>query len=292
MSKAYVLTILVATGDPEGVRTVEKSNWTGLGVTFGRSDLATAAELITLPGVYILLGEDQDEDFDGQIYVGQGEKVGARLQQHQRDDAKEFWTHTVVFVSKDSSLNRAHLLYLEADLIGLAHTAKRVRIANKDRPARPVLSPAAEAEAAGFLAEMLAILPVIGVRAFERPTASSVAARRRYFLKGPDTYGEGEERPDGFLVLAGARGRVTEAEALSPGYSRMRERLVSTGVFVEEGGGYRLVEDRLFRSPSRAAAALLGRNSNGRVEWKDANGTTLKQHQIADDGAAPEETVG
>ena len=35
MSDPYVLTILVTSGDPEGVRVVEKSNWSGQGVVLG-----------------------------------------------------------------------------------------------------------------------------------------------------------------------------------------------------------------------------------------------------------------
>ena len=35
----YVITILVTSGDPDGVRVVEKSNWTGRGVMFARADL-------------------------------------------------------------------------------------------------------------------------------------------------------------------------------------------------------------------------------------------------------------
>jgi hypothetical protein len=36
----------------------------------------------------------------------------------------------------------------------------------------------------------------------------------------------------------------------------------------------RFAEDYLFSSPSLAAMTLLGRTSNGRVEWKNASGTT------------------
>lgn len=66
----------------------------------------------------------------------------------------------------------------------------------------------------------------------------------------------------------------------------MRARLVAAGKLVLEGDMYRLVEDTLFKSPSTAAMVLLGRNANGRVEWKDAGGTTLKDHQTAASGAA------
>ena len=151
MSDPYVLTILVTSGDPEGIRVVEKSNWSGQGVVFGRADLKVAeGQGISSPGIYVLVGEDPDGTFDQRIYVGQGEEVGKRLNQHQRDESKDFWNDTVVFVSKDGGLNRAHILHLEARLLKLADASNRVAVANGNRPSPPALSPSANAEAEGF----------------------------------------------------------------------------------------------------------------------------------------------
>ena len=44
-------------------------------------------------------------------------------------------------------------------------------------------------------------------------------------------------------------------------------------------GYLRLTQDYKFSSPSTAAAVLLGRNANGRIEWKTATGETLKEIQ-------------
>jgi hypothetical protein len=59
----------------------------------------------------------------------------------------------------------------------------------------------------------------------------------------------------------------------------LRQQLVAAGTFVVEGRNLRLVHDYVFASPSAAAATLLGRTSNGRVEWKAGDGTTLKDLQ-------------
>ena len=282
MSDPYVLTILVTSGDPEGVRVVEKSNWSGQGVVFGRADLGVAnGHGISSPGIYVLVGEDPDGTFDQRIYVGQGEEVGKRLTQHQRDESKDFWNGTVVFVSKDGGLNRAHILHLEARLLELADASNRVAVANGNRPSPPSLSPSANAEAEGFLREMLGIFPVLGIAAFEKPQRADPKVRRRYFLKGPDAEGEGEDRPDGFLVLAGAKARVDEVASLTPSFVRLRARLIASGHLVERNGTYELTDDYLFSSPSLAAVALLGRNANGRTEWRDTAGVTLKEHQEA-----------
>jgi Domain of unknown function (DUF4357) len=41
-------------------------------------------------------------------------------------------------------------------------------------------------------------------------------------------------------------------------------------------------QDYSFSSPSTAAAVVLGRSANGRVEWKAADGRTLKEIQEAE----------
>ena len=57
------------------------------------------------------------------------------------------------------------------------------------------------------------------------------------------------------------------------------------GLFVEAGNHLRLTEDYVFASPSTAAMVMLGRTSNGRIEWKTPAGQTLKELQTADTAA-------
>jgi hypothetical protein len=59
----------------------------------------------------------------------------------------------------------------------------------------------------------------------------------------------------------------------------MRDELVRQKVLVTDGDCLRLVQDYLFASPSLAAGVMLGRPANGRVEWKAADGRTLKDIQ-------------
>ena len=128
-------------------------------------------------------------------------------------------------------------------MLELADASNRVAVANGNRPSPPSLSPSANAEAEGFLREMLGIFPVLGIAAFEKPQRADPQVRRRYFLKGPDAKGEGEDRPDGFLVLAGAEGRIHETGSLQPSFARLRARLVASGHLVERNGTYELTDD-------------------------------------------------
>lgn len=148
------------------------------------------------------------------------------------------------------------------------------------------MAAADHAVVSGFLAEMRAIFPVRGVDAFDVAVAQSPETTRRYFLTGPDASGEGEERSDGFLVFAAALARAEQAPSIGDTYSRLRRRLVETGDLIEDGPSYRLTNDTIFASPSAAAAVLLGRTANGRIEWIDAEGVSLKQRQLAATGQA------
>jgi hypothetical protein len=49
--------------------------------------------------------------------------------------------------------------------------------------------------------------------------------------------------------------------------------------FRDNGWEIRFSQDYVFSSPSTAAAVVLGRSANGRVEWKDSQGRMLKQLQ-------------
>lgn len=41
------------------------------------------------------------------------------------------------------------------------------------------------------------------------------------------------------------------------------------------------IQDYTFTSPSLAAQVVLGRSANGRIDWKDGSGKTLKALQEA-----------
>ena len=59
----------------------------------------------------------------------------------------------------------------------------------------------------------------------------------------------------------------------------LRQSLAEAGVLLADGEHLRLTQDYVFGSPPLAAMVLLGRTSNGRIEWKSAAGVTLKELQ-------------
>lgn len=174
MSEPYTIRIYVPDGDPTGPKIVELLNWTGVGLAFPRvawPKLKDRSEF-KRSGVYVLVGAAEGATDDlPTVYIGQGEEIGTRIEAH---DAKEFWDWCYAFVTSGNALNRAHITWLEHALIDKALKAGRCHLDNGTEPKEPGLSESEKADTAGFLREMLRILPLLGVRAFEKPHAVAV----------------------------------------------------------------------------------------------------------------------
>jgi Domain of unknown function (DUF4357) len=276
---SFSLRIFVLGGEFEGLRLVEKSNWNGRGLVCPRATFprAKARSEFGRTGVYVLSGPEED---GGQlkIYIGEGDPNRARLEQHYA--RKDFWTTLFLFTSKDEYLNKAHIKFLEARLISTAQEAKRCELDNGNRPALPSMSEADAAEAEGFLREMLICFPVLGLDVFEKPLKGQ-SGRQTLILKGKGIEAKGYESPDGFVVLANSQAVRDAVPSIHRFMLDMRDSLEKRGVFQSDGSGYRLSQDYVFDSPSTAAGVLLGRSANGRLEWKDMKGRSLKQIQEA-----------
>jgi len=289
MPQPFALRLFVPSGIPEGLRIVEKSNWSGIGFVVPRSQLAEflARPEAQRPGVYVLLGAEPDGSGD-LAYIGEADPLGRRLEQHAA--SRDFWTVAFAFTDKDSHLNKAHGLHLEARLIDLARQARRSRLDNLQQGRAISLSEVDRAEAEGYLSELLLCCPVLGLRLFERPQAPSLSPSSpatpspappptTFHLRGPDADGQGYESPGGFTVLEGARARLAFVESSPASLVAFRQQLSDQGVFAPDGQGLILSQSYEFNSPSQAAALLLARTANGLIEWKDCIGLTLREHR-------------
>jgi len=278
MARPTNIRIFLADGTPEGLRIIEKSNWTGRGFDFARADWTRVRGRTDFakPGVYVLMGPA--DDGGAIVYIGEADELRARLNMHHA--ALDFWTRAIAFVSKDENLNKAGVKYLESRLVGLAVSAKRAQLRNGNIPNPPFLSEADQAEAEGFLEEMLPIYPLLGLSAFEIVVASATATQTpRLRLEGPAAEAFGRDTAEGFIVEAGSRARASETSSL-PSYVRtLRKRLLAEQILVASDQNLTLAKDWVFSSPSTAATAMLGRPANGRTEWCDLSGRTLKSIQ-------------
>lgn len=172
MPAPFTIRIFVPNGDPEGVRIIDRMNWTGLGIVVPREKWPDTRKRDEFgrPGVYILAGYEGDTDRPT-IYVGQADDLRDRLDQHAK--GKEFWDRAIAFISTNNSLNRAHILWLEYALYAKARAADRADLDNGQVPSEPRLSESERADIHAFLNEILQILPLVGLQVLElrRPVA-------------------------------------------------------------------------------------------------------------------------
>jgi len=91
----------------------------------------------------------------------------------------------------------------------------------------------------------------------------------------------------GFVVRSASQAVADTAPGMAQhvrGMFDLRQELISNGVLALQGALYQFTQDYTFSAPSTAAAVVLGRSANGRVEWKAADGRTLKEIQEAEAG--------
>jgi hypothetical protein len=180
MPNPYTIRIFVPEGDPEGVRVIDRFNWTGLGIVFPREKWPSTRQRpeFSRAGVYILSGYDKPDDELPTIYIGEGEETRTRIDTHFQK--KQFWDKAIVFTGASNVLNKAHIRWLEYELVKRAAHAKRCSLENGNEPQEPFLSEAESADIKAFLSEILLILPLVELRVFEVPkpvsTTQSVAA--------------------------------------------------------------------------------------------------------------------
>ena len=279
-SIGFSVKIFVPSGDPEGPRVIEKSNWTGQGIVFPRSVFAEVRrrEELNRTGAYVLWEPGTSQQLPS-VYIGQSDLLRQRLVDHAKN--KDFWTRAIVFTSKDQSLNKAHVRHIEARLLGLARDAKGCELENSTVPPLPPLSDADKADAELYLADMLLCLPVVGLSFFERPRGPA-GKTRELFLSAKDIQARGYEEPSGFVVRSGSQAVKDEVPSIHNYLSGLRTELRKQGILEDSGTSFRVTHDYVFGSPSMAAGVLLGRNSNGRIDWKDSAGRSLKELQDAE----------
>ena len=91
MPDPFTIRIFVPDGDPEGVRLIDRMNWTGIGLAFPRvkwPEIKQRSEFLRT-GVYILVGYTEEDDDLPTIYIGQADGLRSRIHSHVQN--KDFW---------------------------------------------------------------------------------------------------------------------------------------------------------------------------------------------------------
>ncbi len=273
-SRAFTVRIFLANGSPEGIRIVEKSNWNGVGIVCPRPifNQAQSREEFGKPGVYLLVGSSQKSELPV-VYIGEGDPVRDRLQSHNVDPKKDFWTQAIFFTG---NLNKADIQHLESRLITLARLAKRCVLENVKTPTEPSLSEMDWADAEGFLEELLLCLGVLSFDFFQVPI-EQIPDVSTLQLMGKGLKAFGYESENGFVVKQASDAALKPVPSLSSGSVALREKLIQLGVLNLVDDRYKFMQDYEFTAPSSAADIILGVSSNGRDQWKDTSGRSMNE---------------
>jgi hypothetical protein len=278
---AKTIRLFLMDADPDGRVVCELSNWTGKAYRIPRGSVKDCSDREDLKGtaVYFLFGKPETSVSRPKVYIGEAEDVYKRLVQHIAE--KEFWNESVVFISKDENLNKAHIKYLESRLFENAVSSNRYEILNGNTPTKSSISESDQAEMEEFIEYVEMLINVLGFKVFEPllgipDSLGNLNAHNLYVKAARGANALGRRVNDGFVVLKGSEIATDIVASFPNGFKTLRDELLEIKTIQLMNDKLVFVEDYLFSSPSAAAAVVMGRSANGLVEWKDATGKDLK----------------
>lgn len=289
--------IFLVDGTATGIMTTEIMNWTGKVIVSPRSQLVSLAQRSETKrtGIYVLVGEDPSSPLKDKVYIGESDNVLKRLTQHNNDPNKDFWNRTVVVISKDENLTKAHVRYLESRLIDITAQAGRATLGNSTSPDTPSLPEPDVADMEYFLEQLQTLLPVLNLPfATPAPTISTISSTQEeqtdpvvskvtspLFVAISSDYNATAQEIDGqFVILKGSIIKKETKSSLRATYTEMREQFIQDGTLVEtdDGLGLQLIADVAVSSPTGAASIITGTSVNGREFW-GVQGTSQTYNQ-------------
>ena len=267
------------------------SNWTGVIYKIPRiqlGDLKSRDEM-KQSGIYFLFGRDEDKQKDV-TYIGQattrknGEGVLLRIQEHTRDTHADYFNDVIILTTQNNSFGPTEISYLENKFTQLAKEAGRYIVKNGNDPNPGNVTEEKESELDEIVENTLMIIGTLGYRVFVPMTkevsqdltdnhSTYLYLKRKTKKSNKVIEATCERTTEGFVVLEGSQVEIKDSPYLPASLKEMRQNLIAYRV-IQDGV---LREKQLFSSPSYAAAFLLGMQTNGRTDWKDQDGRTLKE---------------
>ena len=267
------------------------SNWTGVIYKIPRiqlGDLKSRDEM-KQSGIYFLFGRDEDKQKDV-TYIGQattrknGEGVLLRIQEHTRDTHADYFNDVIILTTQNNSFGPTEISYLENKFTQLAKEAGRYIVKNGNDPNPGNVTEEKESELDEIVENTLMIIGTLGYRVFVPMTkevsqdltdnhSTYLYLKRKTKKSNKVIEATCERTTEGFVVLEGSQVEIKDSPYLPASLKEMRQNLIASRI-IQDGV---LKEKQLFSSPSYAAAFLLGMQTNGRTDWKNQDGRTLKE---------------
>lgn len=273
--------LFLVNGTPSGLRKATIHGWTGIVFVSGASSFSemTNRDEVDRTGVYILTGPDPERALGVRVYIGSGNSISERIKQSALK--RDFWEAAITVTTSDDDLSKGHAEYLESRLIDMTVESGRVTLDNGTQPetGRRRLPEADRANMEQFLVNLSTVLPVIGLemlkpqpratRETTKPAADRIRDEAVFEMRHKSRIkAEAVEENGEFVVLEGSQALV-DTGYVQQTYGALKQKMVDDAVLVPDGCGVlKFLKPYSFSSPSAAAAVVLDRNSNGRLEWK------------------------
>ncbi|MDR2976414.1 MAG: GIY-YIG nuclease family protein [Streptococcaceae bacterium] len=159
MAKAKTINLLLEDGNLEGLLTIEDSSWDGIMFVSPRESVGKLfhQDETNYWGVYLLIS-------DNQVYIGQASELQKRIKQH--DKSKDFWKKAVLITTRDDSLNRSAIDYIEHELIEKSKKSGTLHSENKQAGNKAKVSRFDKVKYDNFIENSLLLLELLGIKVF------------------------------------------------------------------------------------------------------------------------------
>ena len=253
-------------GDPSGVCEAWMDNWSGHAYKLPRTmfkDPKVIEALEKRPTVYFLFGQTGG---DTRAYIGQSDVINTRLDQHDKDPDRGWFSDAVVIIADRDYLNAANIKFLESVFYEDAKKADRYELDNVVKPSKSNLSESDQATLEEFIDKTMLLISALGYKIFDeivKPRATTASPETYfYYRKGQPEEAKGYRHPEGFVVCKGSYFKPAEAPKLYAWIKTARQNHLDKIV------DNKLAEDVLLNSPSLAIGFVTGNSANGNDIWK------------------------
>ncbi len=278
------LRMFVTGNSPRSLKKITEFNWSGYAFYGTREQLNQLSKRTEseATGVYFLLSDINSEMV--QMYVGETENFTQRIKNHHQ--TKDWWTHFIVFQSEGSSLNKAHVRYLEYIFWKKANSSTEIQLMNDQNPKMPKLAEEDMADLTIFEENILFILEAMNLGYFSSDHINLSTSKNcdEYICKVPNTEYEARliKVDESYILKAGSYLKKKPRESFekrNTGYFNKWQQITNSEI-VEHIDDHvcKLKKDLEFSSPSAAGAMVRAGATNGLTNWKNkTTGKSIKE---------------
>lgn len=285
MNKSKNFNLFLMDGEVTGRIKCTLLNWTGLAYKIPRSllDSCKKRQDLKQSGVYFLFFKN--EDGQDEVYIGQAgvrknkEGILYRVLEHLKDEF--YFTDVVILTTQNNSFGPTEISFLENKFTNLAKETQRYIVKNGNEPNPGNVTEEKESELEDFVEYSKMVLGVLGYKIFVPLINNELSSitEEIYSLNSKTKKSDlvikakCKRTNEGFVVLKDSMIEMNDSETLPKSIKLLRDTLRENNEIVNG----RIIKDYLFNSPSYAAMFILGMSRNGRTEWKNKDGRTLKE---------------